>query len=89
MNDHSLVNPTVRSARRLTFLVQARRTAFEVLMLAVVASGVAGCAVQSSASYDGAMTVTIENDTFTNSDNNYTNGIGATWVSNDLETYDE
>jgi hypothetical protein len=79
---------TVRPARRLTFFVRARRTGFEVLMLAVVASGVAGCAVQSSASYDGAMTVTIENDTFTNSDNNYTNGIGATWVSNDLETYD-
>ena len=88
MNDHSMVNPTVRPARRLTFFVRARRTGFEVLMLAVVASGVAGCAAQSSASYDGAMTVTIENDTFTNSDNNYTNGIGATWVSNDLETYD-
>jgi hypothetical protein len=29
----------------------------------------------------GALTVTLENDTFTGSDNNYTNGVAATWVS--------
>lgn len=29
----------------------------------------------------GALTLTVENDFFTNSDNNYTNGIGITWVS--------
>jgi hypothetical protein len=34
------------------------------------------------------MTVTVENDKFTGSDNNYTNGIGASWVSNDIDTYD-
>jgi hypothetical protein len=88
MNDRSSVDPRAYAAQRFTFFIRARRMGFEVLMLAVLASGVAGCAVQSSASYDGAMTVTLENDTFTNSDNNYTNGIGATWVSNDLETYD-
>ncbi len=36
-----------------------------------------------------AMTVTIENDVFTGSDNNYTNGIGLTWVSREIDTYDE
>jgi hypothetical protein len=35
------------------------------------------------------MTLTIENDKFTGSDNNYTNGIGLTWVSKDLKTYDD
>jgi lipid A 3-O-deacylase len=35
------------------------------------------------------MTVTVENDTFTGSDNNYTNGIGATWNSNEINTYDD
>jgi len=35
------------------------------------------------------MTVTVENDIFTGSDNNYTNGIGATWNSNEINTYDD
>ena len=47
------------------------------------------CVTQSTASYADALTVTVENDTFTGSDNNYTNGIGATWVSNDLHSYDD
>jgi hypothetical protein len=46
-------------------------------------------AAQSSAPHDGAWTVTIENDAFTHTDSNYTNGMGLTWVSNDIETYDE
>ena len=45
--------------------------------------------MQSSGLYDGATTVTIENDTFTGSDNNYTNGLGVAWVSNDLDTYEQ
>ena len=36
---------------------------------------VVGRAMQSTATYDGAMTLTVENDTFTKSDNNYTNGL--------------
>jgi hypothetical protein len=35
------------------------------------------------------MTVTVENDTFTGSDNNYTNGLGGTWNSNEIGTYAE
>ncbi len=34
----------------------------------------------------GALTFTVENDFFTNSDNNYTNGIGITWVSDAVDT---
>lgn len=47
-----------------------------------------GCPIHSTAANE-AVTLTIENDVFTGSDNNYTNGIGLTWVSRDLKTYDE
>ena len=47
------------------------------------------CAAQSPEPYRGALTVTLENDTFTGSDNNYTNGLGLTWVSNAIDTYEE
>ena len=35
------------------------------------------------------MTFTLDNDVLTGSDNNYTNGFGVTWVSAELDTYDE
>ena len=35
------------------------------------------------------LTFSVENDSFTGSDNNYTNGLGITWVSADLESYDD
>lgn len=37
----------------------------------------------------GAVTLALENDTVTGSDDAYSNGFGATWVSGDLETYDD
>lgn len=37
----------------------------------------------------GAWTVTLENDVLTGSDNNYTNGIGVSWVSADTAGYGE
>nr|NJM02881.1 lipid A deacylase LpxR family protein [Desulfobacula sp.] len=46
-----------------------------------------GCLTQPVAAYDGAMTLIIENDTFTGSDDNYTNGVGFSWASDDLDTY--
>ena len=58
-----------------------------VVLVALVSCCSAGCVTQSSGAYDGAMTVTVENDTFTGSDNNYTNGIGGTWNSNEVGTY--
>lgn len=36
----------------------------------------------------GAVTVTLENDVLTGSDDAYSNGFGVTWVSNDLDAYD-
>ena len=56
--------------------------------MALVSACAVGCPMHSTAANE-AVTLTIENDTFTGSDNNYTNGIGLTWVSKDLKTYDD
>ena len=49
-----------------------------------------GCTMQANAAENGgALTLTVDNDLFTGSDNNYTNGLGVTWVSADLDTYDD
>jgi hypothetical protein len=54
--------------------------------MALVSACAIGGPMHSTAANE-AVTLTIENDTFTGSDNNYTNGIGLTWVSRDLKTY--
>jgi lipid A 3-O-deacylase len=56
---------------------------------ALLLSGTAGWAAESVGAYDGALTITLENDVFTGSDNNYTNGLGVSWVSNEISTFDE
>ena len=58
-------------------------------LVALLSSGIVDCAAQSSAPTGGAWTLTVENDTFTGSDNNYTNGLGVTWVSKPIDTYEE
>lgn len=58
--------------------------------LAVVSFGAVGCAMPASAApNEGALTLTMENDLFTGSDNNYTNGLGISWVSADVATYED
>jgi hypothetical protein len=47
------------------------------------------CAVPREVPARSAWTVTLENDVFTGSDNNYTNGIGISWVSADTASYAE
>ena len=59
----------------------------KVAIVALLSLCVAGSLTQSTAAYGEALTLTIENDTFTKSDNNYTNGVGITWTSDDLDTY--
>jgi len=54
-----------------------RATAMKVMLGFVALGGV----TQVYAKGDGAVTLTIENDVFTHSDNNYTNGLGIAWVS--------
>ena len=58
-------------------------------LFVLLSVGALDCAAQSTSSHDGAWTMTLENDTFTGTDNNYTNGIGVSWVSNATDTYDE
>jgi hypothetical protein len=58
-------------------------------LIALLLSVAVDCAAQSTAPYRGALTVTVENDKATGSDNNYSNGIGVTWVSNAINTYEE
>jgi hypothetical protein len=67
----------------------AGSTGIRIALVALVSCLAVGCVTQSTGTYDGAMTITVENDTFTGTDNNYTNGIGATWNSNEINTYDE
>ena len=92
MNDTSLPDSTIRPVcdRPQPFVVlRAGRTGIKVALVALVSCFAVGCVTHSTGTYDGAMTVTVENDTFTGSDNNYTNGIGATWNSNEINTYDD
>ena len=60
-----------------------------LILVALLSFGAADCAAQSQAPYSGAWTVTIENDVTTGSDNNYTNGVGVSWVSKATDTYEE
>lgn len=38
---------------------------------------------------EGAYTLTVENDKFTGSDNNYSNGVGLSWTSDEISQYPE
>jgi hypothetical protein len=65
------------------------KTSVWLISVALLISGAVDCAAQSTAPYRGALTVTLENDKATGSDNNYTNGIGVSWVSGAIGTYEE
>jgi hypothetical protein len=58
-------------------------------LVALLSLATVECAAQSAAPYGGAWTVTSENDIATGSDNNYTNGVGVSWVSKSIDTYEE
>jgi hypothetical protein len=61
----------------------------KVASLALLPLCAVGWVTPSVAAQDEAVTFTLENDLFTGSDNNYTNGLGFSWVSADLDTYDD
>jgi hypothetical protein len=60
-----------------------------IALMTLASLTAADCLAQSTSDYGGALTVTLENDTLTGSDNNYTNGIGVSWVTADLGKYDD
>jgi hypothetical protein len=59
-----------------------------LISVALLVAGAGDCAAQATAPYRGALTLTVENDVGS-SDNNYSNGVGLTWVSNDITTYEK
>ncbi len=72
------------------------RSAFPCALVLALwsACGLFGCAAprpeapgRDPAEHGGALTLTIENDSFTGSDNNYTNGIGVGWSTDEVGTY--
>jgi len=71
-----------RSKKRLRDMTPGLLT-----FLSLCAMGIATPADASETG--GAVTLTVENDTWTGSDDAYTNGLGATWVSDNLDAYDE
>lgn len=75
--------------------IRAPRAA-DILLSVSFACALAACAAPTPAAaradpaeHAGALTVTIENDSFTGSDNNYTNGIGVGWSTDEVATYGE
>lgn len=70
-------------------LRRAVRRAAAWPLIAGLCLGVVDSAAQSAASPGGAWTVTVENDVPDGSDNNYTNGVGLSWVSRPIDSYDE
>jgi hypothetical protein len=58
-------------------------------LLAVLVSAPVAWAEEALGTHHGALTFTLENDVFTGSDNNYTNGVGISWASNATDTYSE
>jgi lipid A 3-O-deacylase len=63
------------------------RRGVKTALAALALSCAVACPMQSNAA-DAAITLTVENDLVTGSDNNYTNGIGLSWVSKELNTYE-
>lgn len=53
------------------------------------ALGLNACAAPPERSHEGALTLTFENDTFSGSDNNYSNGVGISWATNEIGAYPE
>ncbi len=54
-----------------------------------MACAVVGCASPSTRNYDGAFSILLDNDETTGSDNNYTSGVGFSWATNKVGTYEQ
>jgi hypothetical protein len=78
-------------------MVERSGPPWAALVLALsFACGLLGCSAPRSAAprsepaeHDGALTLTIENDSFIGSDNNYTNGVGLGWSTDEVGIYGE
>jgi hypothetical protein len=66
----------------------AVKAAFLLASAALLSFAAHVSAAEPKAPPRGAWTVTVENDALTGSDNNYTNGIGLSWVSAEVGRYE-
>jgi lipid A 3-O-deacylase len=57
---------------------------FKFIAIALFAMCMVGRMPEAAAASGASMTVAMENDVFTGSDNNYTDGVDATWVSGEV-----
>jgi hypothetical protein len=64
-------------------------TSSKLALVALFAACSIAWTKQAAAEHGESMTLALDNDVFTGSDNNYTNGLGLSWVSADLATYPE
>jgi lipid A 3-O-deacylase len=62
-------------------------TTLRLVTLCLCLASVSACA--TTASQGDAITVSLENDVFTGSDNNYTNGFGISWVTREVGLYED
>jgi len=85
--EHAAVSPfaAIRRSRRAL-----------VALALSFACGLMGCSAPrhgaprpAPASHGGALTLTVENDSFSGSDNNYTSGIGLGWSTDEVGNYGE
>ncbi len=65
------------------------KTTFLRASVALLSFSAIDCGAQSTAPSRGAWTVSLENDVLTGSDNNYSNGMGLSWVSADTASYEK
>jgi hypothetical protein len=62
----------------------------QILLAMMLAGGGARLGLaQTAPDQDESLTIALENDAFTGSDNNYTNGLGVTWLSAEMNHYDD
>lgn len=57
--------------------------------LRVLAAAALLCAAASIEASDSAFTLLVENDKFTGSDNNFSNGVGISWSTGELHRFDD
>ncbi|MBI1382647.1 MAG: DUF2219 family protein [Planctomycetaceae bacterium] len=80
--------------------LRAEARAPAVVLGVLLLGGAAGCSTarppqaaeragERGDSHGGALTLTIENDALTGSDNNYSNGVGLGWATDEIETLGE
>ena len=65
------------------------RALVALITFALIGCALSGCASPSARDFNGALSITNDNDEQMGSDNNYTNGGVISWATNEADTYSE